>query len=275
VAESERFGTRYKNIPAPQAWFSPDLPIGTVYDFATRYYELHHLWQADMATWEKTRQTAPYDHDVIRAHRHKKYGEILTAQQVEDSFARTSAYNVWAMGEIAEKSKSDPSKYIPAFKKIAALDGDAYVDLSEYLREQHREEEAVEAYRSALEKAHDQVKVACQCHWLVDYEFDHGRKDEALKIATKAAEAHSAAGYEIMGALMERMERWSEAEKYYWIDAQRYKDYGPLTTFYMERREKDPRAAGWLNQIFDEIYPDGVEKATVADSAPLPKMVSC
>lgn len=271
VAEPETWGTQYKNIPAPQGWFSPDLPLGTLYDFAARYYELHHLWQGDMNTWEKALAMAPCHYDVIRAHRHKKYGEIPTAQQVEDSFAKISEYNLQAMEEIAEKSKEDQPKYIAALRKMALLNGDIYLQLGEYLLEQDRDAEALEAFRAGFEKAHDRVWMANRCKWLVNYEFDHGRKEEALKIATQAVNQDSVGGYETMGELMERMARWDVAERCFSAIAERYKMYGALTAFYMERKEKDPRAVGALNRLVDQVYPDGVEKATLVDFTTAPE----
>lgn len=271
LAEPVPYGTQSRSIPRPQAWFSPDLPFGTTYDFGPRYYELHHLWAADTATWDKILETAPYHHDVIRAHRHKKLGPNVSLAQVEESQAKICDYDLKSAWEIARHAEKEPAKYMAAMKKVAVMDGDSYIDLGDFQVEQHHEGEAAEAYRAAFEKAHDRVRMANCCDWIVNYDFDHGRKDEALKIATDAAEVYSYRGLETMAHLMERMEKWEAAEKYYGNIAERYSDQGPLASFYMRHQEKNPKMAAALKRITDEVYPDGVEKATLASFNGAPK----
>jgi len=82
--------------------------------------------------------------------------------------------------------------------------------------------------------------MANKSQWLVDYCFDHGRKDDALKIATEAGKVYSYYGLACLGHLMERMERWKEAETAYLNIEERYQKRAPLNEFYLRYHSKDP-----------------------------------
>ena len=66
---------------------------------------------------------------------------------------------------------------------MAVLDPDDYIGLGRYLLDHHMEKEAAEAYQEAFEKATNRVSMANSSEWIVNYDYDHGRQDDALKIA--------------------------------------------------------------------------------------------
>lgn len=270
LREQTNFGNQNAKMPDPLNWFTPVLPFGTAYDFNPRYYKLYELYKADLAFWNELITDAPYYLDIIRACRYKKFGDKPTTQQVQDSFVKIIDYDLIAMKETADMYKNNPKAYEKYMRKACELDPDLYLGLGAYFLEQNQTDAAVFAYQAAFEMAPDRVRIANSCDWIVNYYFDHNRKDDALKIATEAAEVYSAGGLETMAKLMERMGKLEEAEKHYAAIKERYNDSGALASFYQRNQDKNPSFAAKLKKITAEFFPNGMEKVQLSDFTDAP-----
>jgi tetratricopeptide (TPR) repeat protein len=135
-----------------------------------------------------------------------------------------------------------------------------------YLAEHKLDDEAAAAYRKGIANAgeEDGVAVSNMSEWLVNYEFEHGRKAQALRLAKSAAEVYSYRGLRTMGRLADRMSRFDEAESYFQKIAERYDGKLPLASFYYRRARLagDTRYGAKLEPLLKEFLPAGVE-ATV------------
>lgn len=266
------FGNQHTQVPQPLNWFAPVLPLGTGYDFYTRYYDLHELYKADLSFWKDIHSTAPYDCDIIWALRYKKFGDRPTALQVQESFVKISDYHLIAMKEVANTfyREANYKGYEKYMRKVCELDPDLYLALGAHFLKQNQIENAVFAYQAAYEMAPDRIRVANGCDWLVNYYFDHNRQNDALKIATEAAEVYSFSGLETMARLMERMDKLEEAEKHFAAISERYDASGPLASFYIRNQDKKPGFTASLQRLTAEVFPDGMEKVVLSDFTDAP-----
>jgi tetratricopeptide (TPR) repeat protein len=252
------------------AWFQPSLPKGTAYDFDDRFLELKlpalppgqtnydNFWQGALAL-------APYDYEIRRVYVHSCPGTRPPLERDKELFKNMSEFNIRAMRRIAYHSEKDAKAFAAAMSLVCAYNPNDYLLVADKLAEAGHKEEAAAAYQAAFDKASDRVSMANKSEWIVNYYFEQGRKEDALKIALHAAEVYSASGLETAGKLMERMEKWEEAAGYYEAIEERYDDSGPMVQFIIRRKEKDPAMAELYKAHIDDKFPRGFQKAVFAD----------
>lgn len=256
--------------PAGSLWFQPSMPQGTDFDFDHRIYHLHlpplvpndHDYRR---FWDNTIALAPYEIEIIRSYVGSNPSTQSPYERDRQAFNDVSAFNIYAMERLAGYSIKDARAYADAMKTACELKPDLYLTVAAQLQEAHLEEEAAAAYQAAFDKAPDRVWMANNSDWIVNYYFDHGRKDDALKIALHAAEVYSLDGLETAGKLMERMEKWKEAFAYYAAIAERYDDPACLLKFMSRNKERDPTFAGALEKILVSVFPDGMKQVTLSN----------
>ena len=244
--------------PSAQQWFGSTLPMGTAFDFKARDCELHCLYSVSP---DETKKIAPYDFNVLytasRQGTNGYEGLIGTFKGIAD-------YNVSAQRYIASQVAGDPKAYQLAMEKLAVLDPDAYITLGRHLAGFGMVDEAAKAYQSAFAKATDRVMMANNCEWLINYDMDHNRRDEAVKIAAHAAQVYSFKGLDIAGRLMVRLQRWDEARKLFEAIAERYGDTGPLVRFLAEHQSNAVTKAHY-DHVIASVFKDGLKAVTLAD----------
>ena len=135
------------------------------------------------------------------------------------------------------------------------------------------DDDAATAFRQGVEHANDSVRVANSCRWLVDYYLDHGRTNDAEKLAMMAADVYSFRGLETAAHLMERMGRLAEAEVYLNNAAERYDDKKILLGFYIRQDAAAPNGpyARKRRSLESEVFPDGLQRVTLRDFNAPPK----
>src|SRR5438067_5692750 len=192
------------------SWFA-DFPVfGTTYDFPSRYQ--HFRNGRNPESLHSCVILSPFEHDIIAADvqvRHEPPEEVAL------SYMAVKDFDVRAMWQVAEAFKNQPEMYDKMLEPICELHPDYFLILGQFYVDHKMSAAAAVAYQKAFERAEDRVYMANSSRWIVDYYFDNGRIDDALKIATDAAEVYSHAGLCTMGHLMERMKRYTEAERYY------------------------------------------------------------
>jgi hypothetical protein len=105
----------------------------------------------------------------------------------------------------------DPELTDRLLEKKAVLEPDAFFDLGDLLRQEGKEDAAAEADRKGFDQAYDRVGMSSRVGPLVEYYYDHGRKDEALLVAKRAADVCSEAGLIIYCDLLEKLGRLTDA----------------------------------------------------------------
>lgn len=260
-----RFSAPANSLPRAQAWFTQELTLGTAYDFWARYTDLGTLYNASIGFWEKLAAIAPYHYDVGRCYLYKMHGNSPTLEQYRKVYNRLEEYHLPVMEHISDTLKNDPKAYMAYMTRICQLNPDEFIELGQYLVDKGFKEDAAFAYQAAFEMANDRVSWANHADWLVTHYFDNGRTDDAVKIATAAAEVYSYRGLETMAKLMERMDKWEEAAKYLAAIGERYNDNAPLIAFLERNQERDPKIADAYKQALAPVFPEGIQDAALAD----------
>jgi tetratricopeptide (TPR) repeat protein len=118
-----------------------------------------------------------------------------------------------------------------------------------------------------MAEARDPVGVANDVNWLVDYYLDHGRRDDALRAATFAADVYSSAGLKALARLMERLGRYDDAGAWYHRLVERYEDEDTIAQFYLRYRERvgGDRYQAEAQAALAKVFPQGLTKTTLAD----------
>jgi len=101
--------------------------------------------------------------------------------------------------------------YQQAMKAACDIDPDYYLALGDTLLEHGMEEPAVAAYQKAVDLAKNREWVANDMDFLASYYYDHGKKDEALKIAKIAADQHTQFGWMTLARQYVRQGNFTEA----------------------------------------------------------------
>lgn len=245
------------------SWFA-DFPLfGTTYDFAGRCHRVRDGTKP--VVLEPAAVLAPFDHEIIRNTLHAKFNGHETGEQAAAAYAGIKDFDLRAMWQIAEGFKDRPEIYGKLLPPICDLHPDYFIILGQYYVDKKMPREAAAAYQNAFDRAEDRVYMANASRWIVDYYFDNGRVDDALKIATDAAEVYSYAGLSTMAHLMERMERYPKAEDYYKKIRDRYDDSHELDSFYERNRDRDPEYARAADVLKKAAFPAGIESAQLKD----------
>jgi hypothetical protein len=262
--------------PSAKDWFQPSMPYGTLFDFDVRiyYFRLPPLRPGDEdyhRFWENAIAVAPYDLELLRSYAASKTGCTDRLALDRQTFKNVVDFNLNAMRQIACHLQKDGKAYAAAMKTVCALQPDYFLDVGDCLLASHFEEEAAAAYQEAFDKAPDRVAVSAHCDWLVNYRFDHGRKEEALKIAMHGAEVYSGQGLETAANLMARMEKWEEGASYLVAYAERYNNKGPLARFLTLHRGRAPKLNEAYKKLVASVFPNGMEEVSVRDFTQSPE----
>jgi tetratricopeptide (TPR) repeat protein len=243
------------------AWFPQTFLEGTAYDSLRRRDS--ELLGRPPKELERLKQIAPYDFNICWASLRRSTNFRPTFEQTTAEFSELGGYNLQAMHTVAESAKNDPERYVRLYESICRVDPDRYVNLGDYLQNQGYVEKAVRAYQNAFDHAPDRVRVSNNCEWLVNYYFDHGRKDEAFAIAKYAAEVYSASGLETMARLLERTGDLEGAEEYFKKIEERYSGHSDTTLFYLRNQAKSARYAAAAKEGVARMFPHGIESASL------------
>ncbi len=246
-------------------WFFPALPVGTLYDLASR--SERGMPFSNLGVSEAAKALAPNNRTVLWAHVMQANNFKPTPQQTEAELGPLTGYDVAAMKLVANAFQSDPKKYAEKYAAVCSVEPDRYVDLGDYLREHGDEVGAAGAYQNAFDHGKDRVHISNSMDWLVNYYYDHGRVDDAFKIANNAAEVYSQRGLVTFVNLLDRMGKIEEAEAYLKKTEQRYPDTtkDDLLEFYSRHSAKSPNYATAEQELRARAFPNGIEHVTLSD----------
>jgi hypothetical protein len=260
-----RLGGLPTQLPAAARWFIPRLPYGTALDYNSRLWDRPRYAIRDLPLLEEARRHV--FHALIRmlVLEHKYEGKPPVSE-LKSAYGSVVEFDRDALYSIADSAReSDPKEYIAAARAMCRLCVTDCVRVADYLKDHGDAEGAAREYQRWVDQARDRVAVSQGVEWLVNYYFDHGRKEEALKLARMAAMVHSFGGLTTMAGLLERMGRLTEAEQYFQNAYERY-DGGisPLVEF-LVRHRKEARLAGSLEGIVAAVFPQGLQPVRKED----------
>jgi hypothetical protein len=266
-------------LAGAETWFGGLAPAGTAFDFEARRFLLK---PDDPAALAELYRLAPYDRDIVRAWYRRERNNPPSPSAIESAYGVLLEYDIAAMKLRALLAARDVDEYQRLYSRICDLDADSCLDLGDYLASHNRPEAAVTAFRRALNEGKGRVRISARLDWLIDHSLEQGRTDDALAVARKAATG-SAAGLKTMARVLERLERWTEAERYWMLHRA-----SPVTI--EERAERVARASLsafyerfelWLSMggcrtqqpaAIRGVFPSGIESASLAESSGRPDM---
>ncbi|XHR27346.1 MAG: hypothetical protein ACFUZC_15530 [Chthoniobacteraceae bacterium] len=257
--------------PALAAWFSSGLPPGTAYRFGARHKEVPAMKHLDANQLKNLYDLAPWQLNVVQAYLKALYGEKPTPDQARSILGPFLDFHFVAMECYASYNKENVPEYVAIYERMAQLDPDQYLNLSEYYRDHHMDEKAAEAYQAGIDHDANAVWAANECGWLVNYYYDHDQKARALQVAKFAAEVYSYRGLQTFAKLQERMGNPAQAETYFEKINERYKDNLPLLAFYVRQTVANPSYAAKVKSNLGSIFPNGLETVAMENFTAAPQ----
>lgn len=254
-------------LVAPELWFDPPMPMGTVYYFR----DMLKNCKKNLAELTEWRRLCPYSPMLNTAWAEKKYGPHPTGDQYREAFGPMADFNVESMRWIAWAENANPEKFIPMMEKMAKEDPKLYLELGEYCVVNNRPEQASQFYEKGIKECEDAVHVSNVCDWLIQYRYEHGQKEKAAELAQFAAEVYSARGLTAQARHYERLGKLKEAEETYHKVAERYDSKSELASFYFRYADRDKRYQQEAAVRTKAIFPSGMTKVTRASFAEKPK----
>ncbi len=254
-------------LVAPELWFDPPMPMGTVFYFR----DMLKNCKKNLAELTEWKRLCPYSPTLCIAWAEKKYGPHPTGEQYREAFGAMADFDVHAMRYIAWAENGNPEKFIPMVEKMAKEDPKLYLELGEYCVVNNRPEQAAQFYEKGIKECEDAVHVSNVCDWLIQYRYEHGQKEKAAELAQFAAEVYSARGLTAQARHYERLGKLKEAEETYNKVAERYDSKSELASFYFRYADKDKRYQQEAAVRTKAIFPSGMTKVTLASFAEKPK----
>jgi hypothetical protein len=264
------------DVPAAANWFSPLTPPGTAYDANHRMFGPKQSLLMRREELERLRTRAPYDTAPLIELTRIRFGAKPPLARLQADAGPLAGYDVTILARMAHAAAANAETYVPIGRRICELDVDRCGALAAYLADHGRDREAAEVYGHYVEQARDRVSVSAHASWLVSYYDDHGQRPRAIALADEMAEVNSHAGLVAKARLLERMQKFDEAEEYLQKAAARDDKSIDLAAFYLRRAHElnMPSYAELAAPLVKRVFPNGFERfervpAGVAGQAPL------
>ena len=246
-------------------WLRPVVPFGTVYDLDLQTAYAHLPALTDTAWWDALLALAPTAIAPRECRIYKEFNISPPLATVEAAYTPMQDFNQHALNAIAAAQKNHSKNYPDTLLRICQWSPVRYFALGDYFRDHAEPERAAEAYQKGVDLSPDRVAASTYCGWLVSYLEEHGKPEQALAIATMAAEVYSKAGLTTMARLQERRGNLAAAEDYFKKIDERYHLSGDIDAFYRRNRSKDPSYESLAEASVARLFPGGVKKVALAD----------
>lgn len=119
------------------------------------------------------------------------------------------------------------------------------------------------------------VRAATRPDWFVEYYLDKGQPGRAEELAGHAAATGEQFGFELKARILERQERFTEAEACYKEIEKRHDYVGALVNFYVKYRDRQDDTGATFQQRLDELiarcFPNGLRKVRPDDFTAPPR----
>lgn len=272
-------GSIPKYYPPPHPfineWHRRNPLPGTAYDIYPRLSHPSLMNQPDtLARLERLHVIRPWDFDISWEILKLKYKDQATGDETAEAYREISGYVPIAADAIAQAyNKGKQSDQFVAWEtKAAHLNPTYFYLLAKYYKDAGQDAKALEAYESAFSRDDDDVRIANQSGWVVQYYEGHGRPDDATRLADKAAEVYSAAGLEAKAWLLENRKDLAGALDLHKALKERYNDSKPLIDFLLRVRRQSPSAHfdAELKAASEKVVKGGLVDVTLASFSTAP-----
>jgi hypothetical protein len=260
---AQRYEPVRRGVPRSVEWFAPAIPRGTAFDARYRLEELGHSPRARPDV-EALAAIDPHEFAVDTILVRVRHGARPTLAQLQAVLGARSGFDSRAAEVLAaaaaEAGGPEQEQMLAANCQRSAP---ACFDLAHHLADQGRDEEAAATFERAIaDPSVDRVLAANNSRWLIDHHFRQGRKERALELANQAADTGSYPGLSYRASLLEKLERFREAEEDYEDMADRYASNASLLAFHyrMARGRGQASYEPKLRRSARALFPKGLEK---------------
>lgn len=253
-------------LPDPELWFQPGMPPGTAFDAGARLRS-KLVVAYPLPVVEELHRGSPYDRSIAGLLGVRRFGSNMKPQELQGVLGPLLEYDTPAARDVLQVAIQTDTDVGIWQERLCAMDADACIQAGFYFGARGEDARALHAFERALAEARDPVGVANEVNWPVDYYLDHGRQEDALRVATFAANAYSEEGLRTMGRLQERLRRYDEAIMWYRRIAERYEDSSHLDEFYVRYRQRvgDGRYEAEARAALQKLFPQGLTRAALGD----------
>jgi tetratricopeptide (TPR) repeat protein len=254
-------------VPAEDTWFVPAIPFGTAFDHTNRIYGPHSSRRPPQEVSQALIALAPFEGGLRFAAVRQKYDNRPPFEAMREAMGPLVDYDVNSMYQLAKAAADRPDESLRLYTRVCETYDKYCVHLARLLVSQGKSDAAAAAYRRWVAGARDRVYVSNEVEWLVNYEYEHGRKQEAFRLARMAAEVYSSGGLQTLAKLLEKSGDAAGAEEYFRRASERYDQPGLLLEFYRRRVELfgEDRYKPALERMKQQIFPQGMTLAKIAD----------
>ena len=261
----KKWGDQGVEVPFPLevAWFTPAVPEGTAFDLEHRSLRQgcpRPPTKAQAAIWAREQ---PYQHWTVWANEYLALDRGKpTLDVIRRAFGSLTDYDEGALVKIIDFMDMTDRERIAFAGRLCEIISDRCDRLGQLLLISNRDVEAASAYERWITKARDRVGVSNGVTWIVRYHLNHGRPDRAEEIARLAADTGSASGLEVLGELLDRTGRHTEAERLYRDIDEHYDHHTvPLGRFLMRQslRTGDRALEAKAGELLRPAFPGGLQ----------------
>ncbi len=254
-----------KQMPLPNAWFTPAEPVGTGFDLRARSLQPgcpRPPTRAQAAAWA---ESMPYNQWTQWSNAWLSIDGSPSIPELRHAFGPLLDYDVDAIEEILDYAKATPDEHIAFAGRLCDLVGDDCDRLARLLLLVDRSDDAAAAYEKWIAGARDRVKVSNDVMWVVKYYEEHHNGPRALAIATRAASTGSAGGMRTLAELLDREGQHDRAQA---LAREIETRYGITTTrgVLMMRqalRTGDTALERQASDLLRDAFPRGAERLVV------------
>ena len=248
------------------SWHKHNPPPGTAYDMRPRLYHASLAGQRDLVgRLERLYEIAPYDAEVVRSLVRAKFGLQPDYLSMEALYRPLLDYSPHHLNRIAGRATNNPAVYEQFITRAASMDAGYFFGLGNYFATREQEEKAAGFYEKAIQQTVDEVRIANQCGWRVDFYFRKGRIAEAEKLADRAAETYSMTCLEIKGYLLFSQGKYPESFDYYLKIEERYNIPGRVVGWCLRFADKtgNHKYDAEIEKRIKALFPKGLEQVSL------------
>src|SRR3954468_733495 len=240
-------------VPRLESWFTPDFPLGTVFDANTRPWDANLVPRFSGAELASYRQAAPYAKSLPYVALGPKHAEAPVAA-VQREFGEMAQFNLSFASRIADGLKDDPPAYLAAMKSVVRMNPERLEDVVEYYLQHDRLDEARHTYEGWFAASAQDASFTQVAAWMVRDYFVRGERAKANAVADRAADSYSFIGLLTRAHLYDWMGNARRAEEYYRRLDERYDSSADLLGFLLRQQ----RHGIEVDSLKWKIFPAGV-----------------
>jgi len=262
-------GGYYSPNPNPHIneWHKHNPPPGTAYNLEPRLNHPSLVNRRDSAQQlDKLVEAAPFDTFLKTYLVNTRYGRNPTYEQAMALYRPVLDYSTRAVALVANAARDQPGRYEELMLRAAALDPDYYFNLASYFQD-NNEDKALQYFEKANAAGGNSIRMTIFASWAIRVYLRNKQPQKALEIADAAGEVYSAAGLLAKAEFLEATGKPAEAFEWLVRNEERYNQSGPLLRFCARYKERtgDSRFDAELQKRMGQLFPQGVEKVSLAD----------